>query len=604
MNAQRLLAHFDRVADAPDAVPRMRRFVLDLAVRGRLVEQDPVDEPASELLKRIAVARADAPRAKEWGSYSLEPEVIDRELFDLPTGWAWVSLGTVFLYDAGVKRKPNALNPSRWLLELGDIEKHTGRLIKKVRSAERASKSTKSEFQPGDILYGKLRPYLNKVLVADELGYSTTEIVAIRPYVPLCSEYCALALRRPDFVRYVTQLGQGTKMPRLRTNDANVAPFPLPPLAEQHRIVAKVDELMILCDRLEEVCVVREGIRDRLSSASFARFSASDADNVTFRSHARFAMSVLPAMTIRVDQVKCLRQTILNLAVRGKLVAQKPEDESASELLKRITEEKSRQNVRHSIEPLNRSEIPFSLPVGWLWSRIGGLCVKTGSGSTPRGGKNVYKRVGVPFLRSQNVYDDGLRLDHVACISPDVHARMAGTVVQSRDLLLNITGGSMGRCCRVPDNFDEANVSQHVAIIRPVVSEMADFLHKLVLSSYFQAIIFDEQTGAGRGGLPKYKLDRIAVAVPPLEEQRRIVAKIDVLMTQCDRLEASLDTAETGRHYLLESLLREVLDSSAIENNSADQMYLKSAPIMLRSQTTRKATNHRASNHHGLIWGA
>ena len=130
-------------------------------------------------------------------------------------------------------------------------KKNTGRLISKVRSAERTSKSTKSEFQAGDILYGKLRPYLNKVVVADELGYSTTEIVAIRPYVPLCSEYCALALRRSDFVRYVTALGQGTKMPRLRSKDAIVAPFPLPPLPEQYRIAAKVDELMVLCDRLE-----------------------------------------------------------------------------------------------------------------------------------------------------------------------------------------------------------------------------------------------------------------------------------------------------------------------------------------------------------------
>ena len=234
-----------------DQVKRLRQTILDLAVRGKLVEQDPTDEPASELLKRIAVARTKAPAAKKGRSCSLAADLVDIDLSDLPTSWKWVSIGTAFLYDAGIKRDPRALDPSCWLLELGDIEKDTGRLISKVRSAERASKSTKSEFQPGDILYGKLRPYLNKVLVADEQGYSTTEIVAIRPYVSFCSEYCALALRRPDFVKYVTKLGQGTKMPRLRTKDAIVAPFPLPPLAEQHRIVAKVGELMVLCDRLE-----------------------------------------------------------------------------------------------------------------------------------------------------------------------------------------------------------------------------------------------------------------------------------------------------------------------------------------------------------------
>ena len=171
------------------------------------------------------------------------------------------------------------------------------------------------------------------------------------------------------------------------------------------------------------------------------------------------------------------------------------------------------------MNPLATDETPFDLPEGWLWSRIGELCTKTGSGSTPRGGKNVYKTIGVPFLRSQNVHDDGLRLDDVARIDPEIHDRMSRTTVQGRDLLLNITGGSMGRCCRVPDNFGKANVSQHVAIIRPAVSEMADFLHKLVLSPYFQGFIFDEQTGAGRGGLPKRKMDRIVVAVPPLAEQ-------------------------------------------------------------------------------------
>ena len=117
----------------------------------------------------------------------------------------------------------------------------------------------------------------------------------------------------------------------------------------------------------------------------------------------------------------------------------------------------------------------------------------------------------------------------------------------------------MGRCCRVPDDFAEANVSQHVAIIRPAVSEMADYLHKLVLSSHFQAFIFRKQTGAGRGGLPKNRMDRIPVAVPPLAEQRRIVAKVDELMALCDRLETGLDIADDTRNRLLESLLHDAL---------------------------------------------
>ncbi|MDE0146401.1 MAG: hypothetical protein OXL95_11080 [Nitrospira sp.] len=264
MNVERLFAHFDRIAAAPDAIPRLRRFILDLAVRGKLVPQDPNDEPASELLKQITAEKARVAKAGKVRRQKTKSTKIPDTPFELPVQWEWAAIDDVFLYDAGIKREPRILDPKQWLLELEDIEKDTGRLLIRRRASERESKSTKSEFSAGDILYGKLRPYLNKVLVADEPGYSTTEIVAIRSYLPLCSKYCALALRRPDFVNYVTRLGQGTKMPRLRTEDAVIAPFPLPPLAEQHRIVAKVDELMALCDQLEKSLATGNETRARL----------------------------------------------------------------------------------------------------------------------------------------------------------------------------------------------------------------------------------------------------------------------------------------------------------------------------------------------------
>jgi len=250
-----------------------------------------------------------------------------------------------------------------------------------------------------------------------------------------------------------------------------------------------------------------------------------------------------------------LRRFILDLAVRGKLVPQDAEDEPASELLMKIAKEKARLGIKHVISPIDVAETPFELPIGWSWSRIGEICSKTGSGSTPRGGREVYKDAGVPFFRSQNIYDDGLRLSDVAYIDEDTHSRMSGTKVLPGDLLLNITGGSMGRCCRVPDDFEEANVSQHVAIVRPAIRGIEDFLHRLVLSPYFQGFVFDEQTGAGRGGLPKNRMDQIAVALPPREEQRRIVSKLDELMGLCDRLEAARTEREVTRDRLAVSSL-------------------------------------------------
>src|SRR5216683_5598362 len=212
MNAERLLKHYERIADAPDAIARLRRFILDLAVRGKLVPQAPNDEPASELLKRIAKEKERLVRAGQIEKPpALEP-IGEREVpHALPRAWAWVRVGDIFDYDVGKKRDPKELIQLLWLLELEDIEKDTSKIVERLRVGDRDSQSTKSEFQIGDILYGKLRPYLNKVVVADEPGYSTTEIVAIRSFLKLCPEYCALAFRRPDFVAYVERLGRGTK---------------------------------------------------------------------------------------------------------------------------------------------------------------------------------------------------------------------------------------------------------------------------------------------------------------------------------------------------------------------------------------------------------
>jgi type I restriction enzyme S subunit len=245
------------------------------------------------------------------------------------------------------------------------------------------------------------------------------------------------------------------------------------------------------------------------------------------------------------DAVDRLRRFILDLAVRGKLVEQDTRDGTATDLL-----------AQHRLVVESSGEMqPFPLPDSWAWVPVGVVCSKTGSGSTPRGGKAAYVSKGIPFLRSQNVHDDGLTLDDVAYIDGATHGKMIGTAVQPDDLLLNITGGSMGRCCHVSSSFKEGNVSQHVAILRVAIPGTQAFLHKCIISPFFQGLIFDEQTGAGRGGLPKNKMDRLPVPLPPLAEQKRIVEKVDELMLLCDRLEASQAEREGRRDRLVKASL-------------------------------------------------
>jgi type I restriction enzyme, S subunit len=267
------------------------------------------------------------------------------------------------------------------------------------------------------------------------------------------------------------------------------------------------------------------------------------------------------------DAIPRLRSFILDLAVLGKLVEQDTADEPAAKLIERI----ARRAPQLEISPkeigtglIDANEAPFKIPSNWIWVRLGDICSKTGSGSTPRGGRSVYQRSGVPFLRSQNVHNDGLHLDDVAYITPETHERMSGTAVEPGDLLLNITGGSIGRCCLVPSGLGQANVSQHVAIIRTAIAGTQGYLRQLALSPYFQSFVISEQTGAGRGGLPKNRMDRIPVALPPLSEQFRIVARVAELMKLCDQLEVQHAERQVCRDRLVAASLHHL-------NNGADE---------------------------------
>lgn len=266
--------------------------------------------------------------------------------------------------------------------------------------------------------------------------------------------------------------------------------------------------------------------------------------------------------------VKKLRELILELAVRGKLVPQDPSDEPASVLLERIAAEKA-QLVRDKVIPrakalpeLLDSDIPNDLPTGWSIVRLGNLTSKLGSGSTPRGGKTAYVEEGVPFLRSQNIRNEGIKLDDIAYIPMETHQKMEKTKVLPNDVLLNITGASLGRSTIFPESLYEANVSQHVTIIRLIESKMSSFIHLGILSPMVQKLVWGRQVGMAIEGLSKKVLEMFEFPVPPLAEQHRIVAKVDELMALCDQLEQQTE-ASIEAHQLLVSTLLNTLTHSA-----------------------------------------
>ena len=245
-----------------DLPAMLEKSILQETIQGKLVPQDPNDEPTSELLKRIAAERKALVKAGKLkrdksesvifrGSDRLAYEtrngetvcIQDETPFDIPDSWGWVRLGDMSNYGQCTSVDTADIAPDTWSLDLEEIEKGTGRLIERKTAAEKKSKSSKHVFTKGTLLYSKLRTYLNKVLVADMDGVCTSEIVPIELNGGVNAEYVRLVLMSPYFLEYTASKGYGIKMPRVGTDDMKQSLIPLPPLDEQKRIVKRVEEL-------------------------------------------------------------------------------------------------------------------------------------------------------------------------------------------------------------------------------------------------------------------------------------------------------------------------------------------------------------------------
>lgn len=232
------------------------KAILQAAVQGKLVPQNSHDEPASELLKRIQQEKAQLVKEGKIKREKPLPPISEDEIpYDLPEGWKWCRLGELCNYGTAQNIQPDEILADDWVLELEDVEKDTGKLLCKKSKSQRNPVSTKHCFRPNDILYSKLRPYLNKVLIAEDYGYCTSEILPLSFYGELNVRYALIFLRSPLFIDYANRCSYGVKMPRLGTNDGKAALVPLPPLEEQQRIVVKLDELMALCDELSSIYI-------------------------------------------------------------------------------------------------------------------------------------------------------------------------------------------------------------------------------------------------------------------------------------------------------------------------------------------------------------
>ncbi len=524
MNAERLLEVYEQISEAPDAITRLRRFVLDLAVRGKLVEQDAADEPASDQLKRIAAAKAQLDIKERKAKRKLVDPTLTEISFDLPSGWADARFADlVRVVNGRAYKKPELLSEGTPVLRVGNL------------------------FTSDHWYYSDLELEDDKYCDKGDLIYAWS--ASFGPFIwdgprviyhyhiwklPLFSEedlskrYIFFYLQQKT--REIKDAGHGVSMIHMTKEKMEQLAVPLPPLAEQHRIVAKVDELMALCDRLEEARKTREEVRDKLTAASLARLTAPDASAEDFPTHAAFALEALPALTTRPDQIKTLRQTILNLAVRGKLV----DCESGS---------------FENVGAYRKLQNGYAFKSGW------------------------FAKSGIRLLRNANVGHGDLRWTDTVHLPKQMAEEYQRFALNEDDIVLTldrpfiVTGTKVARvkATDLPSLLLQ-RVGRFVAV-KEGLSD--DYLFMWINSPHF-----NDQIDPGRSnGVPHISSKQVEAAmifVPSLAEQHRIVAKVDALMTLCDRLEAALTTADTTRTRLLEALLHEALEPATETKEAAE----------------------------------
>ncbi|MHA3980574.1 restriction endonuclease subunit S [Halovulum sp. GXIMD14794] len=575
MNAERLLEVYEQISEAPDAIARLRRFVLDLAVRGKLVEQDAADEPAARLAQRIEERKAKVLSETGMRKPRKVAEMDPAEIWaDLPASWTWTQISKLGFIsprnEADDDVEASFVPMPMIFAEYGLANDHEVRPWKEIKKGY-------THFAEGDVGLAKITPCFEngKSTVFRNLtggfGSGTTELHILRP-VLVDPDYVVLFLKSPQFIETGIPKMTGTAgQKRVSSEYFTSSPFPLPPLAEQHRIVAKVGELMALCDRLEEARTTREEVRDKLTAASLARLTAPATTAEDFPTHATFALEALPALTTRPDQIKTLRQTILNLAVRGRLVAQDAADEPVLDYLLGLEEVPAK--TRKLLCPLNSAELGGDLPQSWVWLSLGAIIRGMDAGwspqceNQPRSNEDewgVLKTTAVQALAFDSMQHKLLPTKLKP--RPEYQAEVG-------DILVTRAGpkNRVGVSCVVDVPCPRLMISDK--LIR--FHALGDLSPRYIALTLNAGITFERIETAKSGmavmqmNISQVKLKAIPVPLPPLAEQHRIVAKVDALLALCDRLEAALTTADTTRTRLLEALLHEALEPAEAREAAA-----------------------------------
>ncbi len=562
MTPEEFVANFETVAEAPEGIKRLRELILNLAVRGCLVEQRHVEGSAQNVISAIndersrllSAGKLRATRAmRDSDDYGKD----DSAPYMLPASWVWTKLSELSACETNaITDGPFGTNlmtahyiaePGFRVVRLGNIG--VGKYIwdkDAYIDESRFQRLAKHHVFAGDLLIAGLAdPVGRACLVPDSLGPALVkaDCYRMKSHLSIDSRFLMHVLNAPTSRAQAEGMNHGITRTRINLSNLRSIIVPLPPLKEQKRIVAKVDHLMALCDDLEARQAKKRETAVRLNRAALDALTTAEGPEEVAASFRRITEN-FEVLVDKPESVKGLRKAILDLAIHGQLVRHIPS------------------HVESHITPTshgNKSTVAFEIPRGWRWERLANIIDPAYpiSYGVLVPGPEVDK--GVPFVRIQDLNTQNPTVAPVKRISADIEAKYARTRLVGGELLLGVVG-SIGKLGIVPDTWKGANIARAVCRIMPHrLTVEVDYLRVFLQSNFAQKYFVEATRTLAQPTLNVGAIRETPVPLPPLAEQKRIVAKVDQLMALCDTLENALRRAESTAQKLAEAVVAEIV---------------------------------------------
>lgn len=578
MNPDVFFENFELLADAPNGVQKLRELILQLAVMGKLVPQDPNDEPANVLSRKNAK--------------SLRPMQEDEIPFDYPKGWIFTRMDQVsdaihYGYTASAN---NSLKDIR-LLRITDIQSNRVNW-ETVPGCEIDNQKLNSyALKNNDLLIARTGGTIGKSYLVENLAVKAvfaSYLIRIVPNNLIFPKYLKLYADSPLYWDQLYSKCSGTGQPNVNATSLKSLILPLPPLAEQKRIVSKIDELMTLCDKLESRRQKKQEIQSKLNSAALDRMLSAE-NQEEFEQYWQRICENFDLLYDNPENVEKLRQAILQLAVQGKLVPQNPEDEPASVLIEKIKIERERLAKKGEIKKnksfssIGTEEIPSELPKGWTLEYLVNIVLDFQNGTSKR---NSIIGEPVPVLRLADIKNGKLCEDSVREINLTKQEALKYKVDKGDILVIRVNGSEnlVGRFIPCLVNGKWAYCDHLIRVKLP--AEYIDQSYLRIYAESFKArshILQKTITTAGQKTINQVGLGSLQVLIPPLAEQKRIVEKIEQLMGLCDELEAKLRKEREDSEKLMEAVVKGLLEGADTEKTELEKpIPLQVAAIKLK----------------------